>query len=235
MLDKNKVYPIFKEIFPLDYYNETENIEKMNDWQLYSIVEFVNSELHSMHRSKTRNFTKCKDLFDRYVKEINKFTTIFNNVYSVIKNKSEYNDAELLEINTKFQEELKSLTDFINNSREYCEEHNEEIIIEKIEETKIEDTWNPENIDMKYIRAKAYIIMEYEDEKKYFYIKELLQELKEKFKVTKKEFLEIILPQLEKEKRILTQYCIGSNSKTIRYNKADGFRCRVTKFAITSQ
>ena len=119
---------------------------------------------------------------------------------------------------------------------DYCgEEYEGEFAIEKIEETKIEDTWNPENIDVKYIRAKAYIIMEYEDEKKYFYIKELLQELKEKFKVTKKEFLEIILPQLEKEKRILTQYYIGSNSKTIRYNKADGFRCRITKFAITNK
>ena len=106
--------------------------------------------------------------------------------------------------------------------------------VEEIEEIKIEDTWNPENVDMKYIRAKAYIIMEYEYEEKYFYIKELLQELKEKFKVTRKEFLGIILPQLEKEKRIITQYCIGNNSQTIRYNKSDGFRCRITKFAITN-
>lgn len=226
MLDKNKVYPMFKEIFPLDYYNEIENIKKMNDWQFYSIVEFVNSELHSMHRSKTRNFTKCQELFDRYVKEINKFTLIFNNVYSIIKNKSEYNKDELVEINDKFQEELKPLIDFINNSKEYCEEYKEEV--------KIEDAWNLDNIDIKYIRAKNFVLAKYEDKKQYFYIKDLIQELKDKFKVTKKEFLEIILPRLKEEKRIMMRYLPMCNSKTVYYVD-NGIRLRTTEFAITDR
>lgn len=124
-------------------------------------------------------------------------------------------------------------TDKLTVICDHCgEDYEGEFTVEEIEEVMPKDTWNPENVNMKYIRAKSYIIMEYEDKEQYFYIKELLQELKVKFKVNKKEFLDIILPQLKKEKRIITQYCIGTNSQTIRYEGADGLRGRITKFKI---
>ena len=116
-MNNKEVKPMFKEVFPVEYYINIKNVEKLNDWQFSSAIEYLTDEVRAMDRGQ-QEFTKSEKLLNYYIDKLNTLTLAFRNLYNNMFDRTfQYDNNDISTINIKFNIEVKPILKFINNSK----------------------------------------------------------------------------------------------------------------------